>query len=113
MLSIPFYLALQSQDLIINHLNQRSLSLDDIRPLGLQKPSGDTTDAYQACKLRTAVCFLSICGYIEKHFFNLAKQYQANRTNRTRHGNAGKLKILIRYLSLCLVSIAQPRTMSW
>ncbi|VUZ40441.1 unnamed protein product [Hymenolepis diminuta] len=60
--------AMKSQDLIINHLNQRSLSLDDIRPLGLQKPSGDTTDAYQA-----------------------SKQYQANRTNRTRHGNAAPL----------------------
>nr|CDS34268.1 receptor expression enhancing protein 2 [Hymenolepis microstoma] len=60
--------AMRSQDLIINHLAQRSLSFDDIRPLVRQKLSGNTTDAYQS-----------------------SKQYQANRTNRTRHENAAPL----------------------
>ncbi|KAL5109718.1 Receptor expression-enhancing protein 3 [Taenia crassiceps] len=40
--------AIKSQDLIINHLSQRSLSLDDIRPLALQKPGGDTASTYQS-----------------------------------------------------------------
>ncbi|VDO00040.1 unnamed protein product [Rodentolepis nana] len=57
--------AMKSQDLIINHLAQRSLSLDDIRPLARQKSGGNTTDAYQS-----------------------SKQYQASRTNRTRYENA-------------------------
>uniref|UniRef100_A0A5K3EK68 Receptor expression-enhancing protein n=1 Tax=Mesocestoides corti TaxID=53468 RepID=A0A5K3EK68_MESCO len=42
--------AIKSQDLIISHLNQRSLSLDDIRPLALQRPSGDSSATYVSSK---------------------------------------------------------------
>ncbi|KAM7537942.1 hypothetical protein Aperf_G00000061723 [Anoplocephala perfoliata] len=42
--------AMKSQDLIIHHLNQRSLSLDDIGPLSLQKPSGDASFTHQSSK---------------------------------------------------------------
>ncbi|VDM33046.1 unnamed protein product [Hydatigera taeniaeformis] len=47
--------AIKSQDLIINHLSQRSLSLDDIRPLALEKPGGDSANIYQSSGLTFAL----------------------------------------------------------
>nr|CDS17738.1 receptor expression enhancing protein 2 [Echinococcus granulosus] len=66
--------AIKSQDLIINHLSQRSLSLDDIRPLALQKPGGDTSNTYQSYR----------------EGYNQASQ-QSNRSGRQRYSTTTPL----------------------
>uniref|UniRef100_A0A0R3W3U0 Receptor expression-enhancing protein n=1 Tax=Taenia asiatica TaxID=60517 RepID=A0A0R3W3U0_TAEAS len=60
-----------SQDLIINHLSQRSLSLDDIRPLALQKPGGDNANTYHSCKLLFGSTFVFYqCRPLKLHLFS-------------------------------------------